>query len=328
MPSAFGVASAANRGDFPVGDTSPLAGDGKTVSHAARTEPANEQIDRQFVFKQGRGAVFALRTDPGPTKVPRNAGMNAQPQAAQKGVLGLFQIDEEDREMDDACGVRVAELNPAGVAKRRHLLESPRSPQIKNGGKRIQTGDDGDRERAASRAAIAGARDALVNANDPVAGNPRGSVTIVEFFDVRCPYCRKLDPAMDAFLAGDRDVRLVYKDLPILGPASVVGSKALLAARRQNGYDKLREALMAKPADITPAAIESEAKRLGLDAPRLLRDMEDKAIQEQIEANLRLAHRLGIQGTPAMVIGDELLPGAVDEAELKRAVAEARAARR
>src|SRR5580698_10523385 len=107
----------------------------------------------------------------------------------------------------------------------------------------LQT-DDGERDKMAARAAVAAAHDVLITPNDPVAGNPRGSVTIVEFFDVRCPYCRKLEPEMAAFLASDHDVRLVYKDLPILGPASVLGTKALLAARKQDAYEKLREVLM------------------------------------------------------------------------------------
>lgn len=203
-----------------------------------------------------------------------------------------------------------------------------RDPSILRDAVQAVQNDDGEREKTAARAAIVAARDAMVNANDPVAGNPRGSVTIVEFFDVRCPYCHKLEPAMAAFLASDRDVRLVYKDLPILGPPSVMATKALLAARKQNAYEKMRDALMAQSREISMAKIESEAKRLGLDAARLIRDMEDKGIQEQIDANLRLAHRLNIQGTPAMVIGDTLLPGAVDEAELRRAVADARATNR
>jgi protein-disulfide isomerase len=188
--------------------------------------------------------------------------------------------------------------------------------------------DDGEREKMASRAAVAAARDVLITPNDQVGGNPRGSVTIVEFFDVRCPYCRKLEPEMTAFLAGDRDVRLVYKDLPILGPASVVGSKALLAARKQNAYEKLRDVVMRMPPDITRPAIETEAKKLGLDSARLLRDMDDPSVQAQIDANLHLAHQLNIQGTPAMIVGDELLPGAVDATDLKSAVVEARAAKR
>jgi len=188
--------------------------------------------------------------------------------------------------------------------------------------------DDGEREKVASRAAVLAARDILVSPRDPVGGNPHGNVTIVEFFDVRCPYCRKMEPAMAALLADDHDVRLVYKDLPILGPASVIGTKALLAAQKQDAYEKLRDAVMRMPPDITRAAIETEARKLGLDTPRLLRDMDDASIQPRIDANLRLAQQLNIQGTPAMIIGDDMLSGAVDVAELKRAVVEARAAKK
>lgn len=189
----------------------------------------------------------------------------------------------------------------------------------------LQT-DDGEREKTAARSAVAAARDALITPSDPVAGNPNGSVTIVEFFDVRCPYCRKLEPEMAAFLAADHDVRLVYKDLPILGAASVLGTKALLAARNQDAYEKLRDVVMRMPPDITRAGIETEAKKLGLDTGRLMHDMDDPSIQRQIDANLQLAQRLNIQGTPAMIVGGDLLPGAVDAAELKQAVAQARSA--
>ena len=187
--------------------------------------------------------------------------------------------------------------------------------------------DDTEREKTATRGAVLAAKDVLVTDNDPIAGNPHGSVTIVEFFDVRCPYCRKLEPEMAEFLAADHDVRLVYKDLPILGPASVLGTKALLAARKQDAYIKLRDVLMRMPPDITRAAIEVEARKLGLDTVRLLHDMDDPSIQKQIDANLRLAQRLNIQGTPAMVVGNDLLAGAVDTAELKAAVTQARSAK-
>ena len=83
--------------------------------------------------------------------------------------------------------------------------------------------DEAAHNQEAARAAIAGARNELVTPADPVAGNPRGDVTIVEFFDTRCPYCRKMEPTMSSFLGQDKNVRLVYKDLPILGPASLLG---------------------------------------------------------------------------------------------------------
>jgi protein-disulfide isomerase len=177
------------------------------------------------------------------------------------------------------------------------------------------------------RAAIAAARNTLVDPGDPVGGNPNGDVTIVEFFDTRCPYCRKLEPAMADLLARDHRVRLVYKDLPILGPASLLGSKALLAAQRQGRYEKLRGAIMAAPPDTNKRAIQGIAQQAGLDWERLEHDMDDPAIAARIQANLKQARELGIEGTPALVIGGELIPGAVDLADLQKAVAAARDAK-
>jgi protein-disulfide isomerase len=182
--------------------------------------------------------------------------------------------------------------------------------------------DEGERSQASTRAAIG--RTQLVQPADPSVGDPNGDVTIVEFFDTRCPYCRKMEPVMDSFLAKDQKVRLVYKDLPILGPASVLGTKALLAAQNQGAYAKMREAVMKLPPDTTLPQLEATAHKLGLDWPRMAKEMDDPAIQARIDANLKLAHELGIQGTPALVIGSDLIPGAVDLPELQRAVADAR----
>jgi protein-disulfide isomerase len=184
--------------------------------------------------------------------------------------------------------------------------------------------DEGERTQEATRAAITHAKDRLVTPADPVAGDPQGDVTIVEFFDTRCPYCRRMEPVMERFLAQDHKVRLVYKDLPILGPASVLGTKALFAAQRQDAYGRMREVVMKLPPDTTLEQIESSARRLGLDWPRMERDMADPAVQARIDANVKLAHDLGIQGTPALVIGNDLVPGAVDLPQLQKAVGEAR----
>lgn len=183
------------------------------------------------------------------------------------------------------------------------------------------------REQEVGKAAVAGVRDRLITAADQVGGNPNGDVTIVEFFDVRCGYCKRLDPVLTRFIADDRNIRRVYKDLPILGPASVLGAKAVMAARKQNAYERMREALMKASPDITMASLQAETKRLGLDWDRLSRDMEDPAIRTQIDANMALAQALGIQGTPAMVIGQELIPGAVPLEELRRIVAGVRASK-
>lgn len=187
-----------------------------------------------------------------------------------------------------------------------------------------------ERSRAEARRAAIRAEAAALFADpaDPVRGNPAGDVTIVEFFDVRCAFCRRLHPELEALIAADSGVRVVMKDLPILGAASVFAARALLAAQRQGGYVRLQDALLRLRGEPTEAAIQAEARRLGLDWPRLRRDMEDPAITRRLEANIELARRLGIEGTPALVIGETLIPGAVDRTALARAVAEARAARR
>jgi protein-disulfide isomerase len=223
-----------------------------------------------------------------------------------------------------AAGAGAAEFTPAQraeiVAVVRDALK--KDPSILRDAIVALQAEEGERTQEATRAAIAQTQ--LVVPTDPVAGDPHGDVTIVEFFDTRCPYCRRMEPVMDGFLAKDRNVRLVYKDLPILGPASVLGSKALLAAQRQDAYVKMRDAVMKLPPDTTLPQLESAARALGLDWARMAKDMEDPSVQAQIDANLKLAHELGIQGTPALVIGKDMVPGAVDLPELQKMVAEAR----
>jgi protein-disulfide isomerase len=187
----------------------------------------------------------------------------------------------------------------------------------------LQT-DDVTRQAAESQAALAANHDGLVTPADPVGGNPHGDVTIVEFFDTRCPYCRRMEPVMEKFLAQDHGVKLVYKDLPILGPASTLGSKALLAAQAQGGYEKLRDVVMQLPPDTTLPMIQAAAEKLGLDWGRLSHDMDAPAVQQRIDTNIKLAHALDIEGTPALVIGDTMVPGALDLAELQKQVADAR----
>ena len=197
-----------------------------------------------------------------------------------------------------------------------------RDPSILRDAINALKSDEGDQQKAQ----LAASRTRLEDGG-AVTGNPQGDVTIVEFFDTRCPYCRRMEPVMENYLAQDHKVRLVYKDLPILGPPSVLGSKALLAAHRQGGYEQLRDAIMAGPPQTTKATIKEAAEGLGLDWAQLARDMEDPAIQTQIEQNLKLAQAIGVHGTPAMLIGDTLVPGAVDLPELREAVAAARKAR-
>jgi protein-disulfide isomerase len=159
---------------------------------------------------------------------------------------------------------------------------------------------------------------------DPVAGNPHGDVTLVEFYDLRCPYCRRMLPVLDALIRSDPKLRVVYKDIPILGASSVLGAKAVLAAQRQGGYLRLHNALMQGGTQITETSLQAAAQAAGLDWARLQRDMADPAIEARINANLDLAHELDVDGTPVFVIGKQLLPGAAELADLQDAVKAAR----
>ena len=188
--------------------------------------------------------------------------------------------------------------------------------------------DDARQQAAATTNALAiiGAR--LIDPLDPVAGNPLGDVTIVNFYDTRCPYCRQMMPIEADLLRQDPGLRFVNKDLPVLGATSQLEARALLAAQRQGGYFKLQGVIMRQATPSTRDTLRAEADRLGLDGGRLLRDIDDPAIKARIAATIDMANQLSIQGTPALVVGDRLLSGAQTLAELQSAVAAVRSARK
>jgi protein-disulfide isomerase len=160
--------------------------------------------------------------------------------------------------------------------------------------------------------------------NAPVVGNPQGDVTLVEFFDYRCPYCKQVAPAIQALVGEDKQLRIVYKEFPVLGPESVTASRAALAARKQGKYEALHRALITMKGQINDAAIFSAAQSAGLDVEKLKRDMQAPEIDRVLQANQQLAEALDIHGTPGFVIGDEVVPGAVGVDALRQMIAAAR----
>jgi protein-disulfide isomerase len=158
----------------------------------------------------------------------------------------------------------------------------------------------------------------------PVEGNPRGDVTIVEFFDYRCPYCKQVLPSLQTLLNQDRNLRFVYKEMPVLGAPSVVAAHAALAAQRQGKYGTFHAAMMGTKGQITEDTVYKVAGSVGLDVDRLKQDMAAPEIDQALKANLALADALNIHGTPAFVIGNHIVPGALDLDTLKSMIAEAR----
>lgn len=164
----------------------------------------------------------------------------------------------------------------------------------------------------------------LVRPGDPILGNPKGSLTIVDFYDVRCPPCRAMDGRLNKLLHADSGIRYVPVDYPILGAASELGARALLAAQMQGKYRPFRAMLLQDSAPPNDAMIEAHAKALSLDWPEFQLDMSGDAVAAHIAANLSRGESLNIQGIPAMFIGDIFVPGELSYADLVSVVAMAR----
>lgn len=181
-----------------------------------------------------------------------------------------------------------------------------------------------DDDAKASQAVATHRSEVLGDPQTPVGGNPQGDVTLVEFFDYRCPYCKEVEPSIEAMLKQDPKLKLVYKEFPILGPVSVTAAHAALAARAQGKYQAFHTAMMAARGNITDDTVYRVAGSVGLDVAKLKRDMAGPEVAQAIKANMKLADALDIRGTPAFIIGDKLVPGAVDLDALKTMIADAR----
>ena len=168
----------------------------------------------------------------------------------------------------------------------------------------------------------------LRDAGTPRAGAADANVVIVVFTDYRCPICRRTDGALERLLDSDPGVRVHFKDWPILGEASRLGARAALAAERQGKYLPMHRALMNDPAPLTVERLSQIARRAGVDADRLTRDMAEHAsdIDEQLNRHAAQAFALGLKGTPAYLIGPHLIQGGLDDRSLAREVAKARKA--
>jgi len=159
---------------------------------------------------------------------------------------------------------------------------------------------------------------------DLVLGNPQGNVTIVEFFDYRCPYCKRAMPVLMQTLKDDGHIRLVLKEFPILGPDSVIAARAAIASEKQDKYAAFHLALLASQSALDQGTVMSIAEATGIDTKRLVEDMKDPAIDALVKKNYGLARGLKIDGTPAFIIGDELVPGALDRPTLEALIKQAR----
>ena len=161
-----------------------------------------------------------------------------------------------------------------------------------------------------------------------VGGNPEGDLTVVEFLDYRCGYCRRAHPEINDLVETDGDIRYIIKEFPILGEQSILASRFAIATRNVVGdevYKDVHDALMTMRADVTMPALERLAEELDLDGEAIFAAMDAPEVEAEIDANRALAQEMGISGTPTFVVGGQMLRGYLPLEDMMRVVDEARA---
>ena len=192
----------------------------------------------------------------------------------------------------------------------------------------LQVYQERQRAEAAERQRQAVAAQSALLAEDtrsPAVGNPEGDVVIVEFFDYKCGYCRSVAEQLRLSINHDGNVRLVMKEFPILSAESRLAARAALAAAKQDRYEDYHFALMKVPGALNKANLLKVAESIGMDPEQLEQDMQDPEIDAELRRTYDLARALQINGTPAFVIGDQVIPGAIDMPTLRNLIAEQRA---
>lgn len=158
----------------------------------------------------------------------------------------------------------------------------------------------------------------------PVLGNPKGDITLTEFFDYNCPYCRTNMADVQRLIADDPKLRVVFREWPVFGEGSMFAAKAALASLQQGKYWPLHEALMTMKGRAEEATVLRAARQAGLDVDRLRVDMEKREILDQIYETMDLADTMMLTGTPTFIAGHEASFGKLNLADLKQLVATAR----
>lgn len=158
----------------------------------------------------------------------------------------------------------------------------------------------------------------------PVLGNPGGDVTLTEFFDYNCPHCRPMSAEVEALIGEDRNLRVVFRELPVFGAGSVFAAKASLASLEQGKYWPFHRSLMSIRGRAEEASVMATARKVGLDETRLRMDMNAQWVKDHLTTSLNLADHMGLIGTPTFIAGDEALFGRQSRAELRRLIATAR----
>ena len=183
-------------------------------------------------------------------------------------------------------------------------------------------------QQVAMQAIKQNAKQLFNDPSNPVAGNPNGTVTVIEFFDYQCGHCKSMNTTIKNIIAKNPNLRVVFKELPIFGGASQFAAKAAIASMKQgkNKYFTFHEALLSADNPLTQKKVFQVAQSVGLKVPQLKKDMNDPAIQQQLRTNFKLAQAIKLIGTPTFVIGNKaetkfrFIPGATSQQNMQQLI--------
>ena len=219
--------------------------------------------------------------------------------------------------LDDVQKKEIEELVKA------YLLDNPEI--LRDMGASLEAKERAAEEQVRSKMLTENAAAIFKSTIDPVAGNPKGDVTVIEFMDYNCSWCKKAMNEVAGIVEADRNVRFVFKEFPIFGAGSEFAAKAAMAAARQGKYWELHQALFQHDGPVTEDVTKQLAADLGLDMVKLEADMKDTAISKAISDTQALAVAMQINGTPAFIVDDQIFPGYVPKDQILAAIAAVRA---
>lgn len=236
--------------------------------------------------------------------------------------LNVFQTQTVPQYAQSSTLFTAAEAEEIGKLSRAYLIENPET--IRDAIQILQAKEEAEKATHQSAAVTQYKEQILIDPQSPIAGNPQGDVILVEFFDYKCPYCKQVSPALEALIKEDPNLKIIFKELPILGEPSALAARAALAAAKQGKYFSYHQALMAYRRQLDLDSVISLANSVDLNTEQLLIDMKSADVEQQLTSNRKLALALGITSTPTFIVGDKVIPGALSIENLKDLIKDTR----
>jgi protein-disulfide isomerase len=221
-----------------------------------------------------------------------------------------------------AGGFSDAQKGEIGAIVRDYLIKNPQV--MREVFAELERVENAEKEVTAKSGIIESRSELFKSKHSFVAGNAEGDVTMIEFFDYNCGYCKRAFPDVMTLIKSDPKLRVVIKEFPILGKGSMFAARAAIASKAQDKYWDFHVAMMESKGSLNENSVMQIAAKTGLNTDKLRTDMDAENVKQEIAESHMLANRLGINGTPSFIIDDRLIPGALGLDQLRSQIAEVR----